>query len=707
MTSAEGSLTLPPRKRTPLAVIAGAATSPRVWTYIGCTGLVLLLSYLLGKDMNWDTLDYHFYAGFSALHDRFGVDYFAAGSQSYLSPYVYVPFYLLARSGLPTIAVASILAVVQSGILWLTYELALQVVPARDGRTRVALAICSALFAFANPILLNLFGSSYADVTTAELVLGGWLLLLKAVRTPSAKYVLAAGLILGATSALKLTNSVHALCAGALLLFLPVGWRARGRYIAAFGAALALSFILVCLPWSIRLEQHFGNPFFPLFNQIFRSPQYPIAPMLDYRFVPDSLAGALWRPFAIAKPEFMVDDEQQSPDIRYAVLLVAAILLLSRWAWTRYRNGHSGGIPESRRRVGVRSLAALGVAFTVDWMLWLTASGNGRYFIAMACIAGVLGIALVWQLFAIPRIRIYLLTLILGVQCLQLYLGTTYRNHIPWDGRPWFDVRLPANFPRMPTLYLSYGVQSNAFVVPFLPPGSGFVNIGGDYPLGADGANGAAVAALIHEYWPRVRVLARVGRAQNERLPTISGMTAAADALMAFTLRPTGSGCSTIAVPGAGRQELMFMHTQPVGHSMPAKVIPDREVHTTTYLTTCPVVPDPSALARLTDGKQQAEQALDHLEDSCPKLFQPRRPLMQSYVDAHEVIWARRYLNTNLTAWVRRGLVWFIDPLRGGGKHYIGAEADFGRKGARFLCGRSNELYYATLVAPPVPRSGP
>ena len=80
---------------------------------------------------------------------------------------------------------------------------------------------------------------------------------------------------------------------------------------------------------------------------------------------------------------------------------------------------------------------------------------------------------------------------------------------------------------------------------------------------------------------------------------------------------------------------------------------------------------------------------------------------MQSYADAQQVIWARRYLNTSLTAWVSRGLVWFIDPLRGRGAQYIGPEADFERKGARVLCGRSNERYYVRLVPSPSPRSGP
>src|SRR6185437_14560469 len=137
----------------------------------------------------WDTLDYHFYAGFSALQDRFGMDYFPAGSQTYFSPYVYVPFYLLASSRLPAILDASILAVAQSGILWLTYEIALQLAPNEDRRAWLMMSVCSVLLAFANPILLDQFGSSFADITTAELVLGGWLLLLLAVRVPSVKHV--------------------------------------------------------------------------------------------------------------------------------------------------------------------------------------------------------------------------------------------------------------------------------------------------------------------------------------------------------------------------------------------------------------------------------------------------------------------------------------------------------------------------------------
>jgi hypothetical protein len=255
---------------------------------------------------------------------------------------------------------------------------------------------------------------------------------------------------------------------------------------------------------------------------------------------------------------------------------------------------------------------------------------------------------------------------------------------------------------------LSYGVQTNSFVVPFLPRGSGFVNIAGDYPLPADGANGAAVSALLHRYWPNVRVLALDSRPQDKRLPVVSGIAAAADALLPFSLKPATSDCSSIVAPDAGGQGLIFVHTERLSKSGRSKPIPDRQVREsgTGYLTTCPVMAYPGAQAELTPGRQEAERVLDHLEDACPELFQPARPVMQYYGNPHQVIWARRYLNTNLTAWVSRGWVEFIDPIRGGPATYIGPETAFGQKNMRIVCGRRNERYFASLTYVAAPRGG-
>src|ERR1700722_8337234 len=86
----------------------------RLPVYVACTILALFTNYLLGKDMPSDTLSYHLYAGFSAVHDRFAQDYFPAGPQTYFNPYIYVPLYYLVSSGLSSLEISSTLAALHS-----------------------------------------------------------------------------------------------------------------------------------------------------------------------------------------------------------------------------------------------------------------------------------------------------------------------------------------------------------------------------------------------------------------------------------------------------------------------------------------------------------------------------------------------------------------------------------------------------------------
>src|SRR6266404_8249627 len=112
-----------------IAAIQGVDAPYRLPVYLVCTILALVTNYLLGKDMASDTLSYHLYAGFNAVHDRFAQDYFPAGPQSYFNPYSYVPLYYLASSRLSSLEISSALAIVHSVMLWLTYELAVSVCP--------------------------------------------------------------------------------------------------------------------------------------------------------------------------------------------------------------------------------------------------------------------------------------------------------------------------------------------------------------------------------------------------------------------------------------------------------------------------------------------------------------------------------------------------------------------------------------------------
>lgn len=663
-----------------ITALRRAATSPRLYVYLACTALAVLANWHLGKEMLWDTMDYHVYAGFSALHDRFGRDYFAAGPQGYFNPYVYVPFYLLLRSALTPLQDASILAALQSAILWLTFELSLLVAPRDPPRARLAVGILAALLAFLNPVLLNELGSSYADIITAELVLAGWLLLLGVVRRPGAARLVCAAFLLGGASALKLTNSVHALSAAALLFFIPGGWRIKLRHAVFFATGLAASFVAVSAPWSLRLERQFGNPLFPLLNGAFRSPEFTTGPVRDYRFIPTSLGGALLRPFAMATSAPMVHFELPAPDLRYALLLALFLVLVAQWVWWRLRSQRRDpALPEEAS--ATRVLAALACGFLLDWVLWLTASANSRYFIPMACVAAVLGVVLAWRLFAgMPRVRVYLLTAFLGMQCLALYMGADYRARLPWTEGPWFSLSMPPQLGSQPSLYFLVGTQSNSFIVPDLPAGSGFINLAGGYVLGPDGANGARIAALIQRYAPRLRVLVRDSRADAgqgtaQRLP--DGVD---DVLEPFGLKAVAGRCSTIAAHGV---------TTSLGAGMTGGAPRESAAPADTeYLAVCDVDRAGPAGASPPPGQRAADLALDHLEDACRALLQPRRPADTFTGDPSDgYVFSRRYANTSTVAWVTRGSVG-VQMLMDGREQNAGLESAWEKASLPVVCGR-------------------
>jgi hypothetical protein len=680
MTIAEHAVETTPDHGAPTTLLRGVEVPHRWQVYFGCVTLALACNYVLGKDMAWDTLHYHLYAGFSALNNRFGKDYFAAGAVGYLNPYAYIPFYAMIRAGLPALLIGSIFAAAHSIILWLTFELGIAVSPSRDGHARVFAGICAVALAFMNPILMQQIGSCFADITTAELGLGGWLLLAGAVRRPRISRVIYAGLILGVATALKLSNALSAISAIAMLAMLPLDWRGKIRHGFVYGISLGIGFAVVAAPWAYRLEKEFGNPMFPMFNSVFHSPDTSTNPTQgDHRFVPESIGAALWRPFAMIDPVQMVHEELSAPDPRYAVLLILVLVLLVRWSWKRF-----GRAPPQGNRIkpneSTRVLAALGCGLAVNWILWLLASGNGRYVLTMACVAAAVIVGMLFRLFE-PKVRNYILAVIVVVQAVQLYVGAEFRwNGVPWGGQ-WFDVSVPDRLKTESNLYLTLGTQSNSFLVPFLAKGSGFINVSGGYTLDPQGENGVRVREFIRRFEPNLRVafLADKPHENSDPDPLLDS------ALQWYGLRADLNDCATITVhglpPGLKIRYQGSLPLQPQNRD-------------TTYVKTCRAVPDTTDHSALKAAQRAADLVFDRLEDACPALFWPRRLMTVRFGDS----WRRGYGGTDIVALISHGRVKFSDQMRPSGLIDVGSESDWAKAPLRLECGKRDGVYFAHVL---------
>jgi hypothetical protein len=674
-------------------------TAPhRVYVYAACTIFAIVWNYFDGKEMAWDLLNYHYYAGFSALNDRFELDYFAAGIQSYFNPYAYVPFYALVKLGLPGLAVGTILAMIHSVVLWITYELACCVWSSENRKEILFFGSCATILALMNPILLQQIGSSFSDITTTGLVLGGWLLLIQAVKSPQTSRVLFGAILLGVATALKPTNSVHALAGFFVVAFVPLPFLARIRNLFYFGAALGTSFVLTAAPWSYRLARKFGNPMFPLLNNVFKSPEFTTGSLKHYRFIPDSLIDALLRPFAMIDRTEMIHEELLAPDIRYALLLLVFLISIIACLWrSNRRKSEHGAVPWTKSTT--RALAALGCGFAFDWTAWLVDSGNSRYFIPMACVAAVLAVALLFRLLKNHTAgRNAILLALFVAQGFQLSLvalhtyGRGFRwNQEPWNGL-WFDVVTPERLANHPNLYLSIGIEANSFVAPFLAKGSGLVNFSGGYALGPEGANAAHVRAMIARSTSHLRVLVSGDQLYQDSALRVPRESDVDDALRTFGLRVEMSDCETITVRGL-RPIQGLGPWRPVASSLPPPMGSIRTLPFTSHLVSCQIVADNRDESQEIADRRAADVVLDRLEESCPALFQPAR--LQTQHINH--VWFRVYGSTDLTAWIGNGEVKFIDPSRDSRDIVVGREEEWERRPLPLECGRRHSIYFARL----------
>ncbi|HYM43071.1 MAG TPA: hypothetical protein VET46_09950, partial [Steroidobacteraceae bacterium] len=267
-----------------------ARTSP--WVAFGLPAAICAAWALhAGKDVNWDQLNYHYYAPFELLAGRLGQDFFAASAQGYLNPVGYLPFYLMVASGWHSVLVSIVLAAAHSlsiGLLYLISSELFVHLPPRDRRT---LALLATALGAATGVYWMTVGSSFIDPLLVPPMLGGLLLLLRGEGGPAARAA-GAGLLFGASAALKYSNVVYALAA----LPLALAMRAGLAYMLAGAAAV----VVFAGPWLAMLWRQFGNPVFPLANAWFRSPDWLPVNMIGERFAPADAAALLEFPFRMA-----------------------------------------------------------------------------------------------------------------------------------------------------------------------------------------------------------------------------------------------------------------------------------------------------------------------------------------------------------------------------------------------------------------------
>ena len=580
-------------------------------------GFFLLASavwcFIAGKDLNFDFINYHLYGPHLLLEGRFDRDYFGGGLAGYLNPLVHVPLYLMVRADWHSLAIAGVLTFAHSLNLLLAWHICDRLLPASQPSRRGYL-FCGVLLAFLSPIFLAELGSSFAEALTSIPVLAGFLLLLDEYSKHDwdRRRFAAAGLLLGLATGLKLANGLFAV--GAALALLPLAGRKRGLALCVFALVLGAlaGGLLAHGYWSFLLWREFGNPLFPMANDLFRAEDFPAVMFHDRRYLQGNVIDLLTLPFRMLEQRTTVYSEGVSPDIRPLIVFVLAAvsLVFGRSGWQR---ALAATAPDVSRRLGFAT-----AFFVACFVLWAVSSRIGRYAMPLWLLAGPLIATWTARWFTAGRGLLALAAVCLAQGVQLYYAGNLRYSPAPWDSQ-WLDVRVPETLRQSPQLFIVLGQQSWSAIIPYFHPDSSFSNVVGQYVMPGGERMPRRLRSLLDRFSGRTKVIFdyREGHLNGDVLA--AGIVMDVNAVLsAYELQlASDKGCGVVEIRFGHFQNWVFYaenRTPEVAGRIPGN-----------RLLVCGVGPGRSAdLAAKGDMKtKQVDRAFAAVETACSNLFSP------------------------------------------------------------------------------------
>ncbi len=458
-----------PQLVTPTAPAAASGPAGQSSTRLGWSSLLVVLgvsaalSLLLGQDANGDQRLAHVPAVWLALHP--GLDpLLSPGSYSGLFPSTWnIPWFLLTQHAPAWVAVVY-LGVLHGVAVWLSAAITWTLLRATSRGLRLGLTCLATLFAFIAPATLAEFGTTFGDIATAVPIQAALLVYLRRPEhEPVARgRALLVGLLVGTAFGLKFTN-VTAVVA---LVVAVAAVEVRYRNLVRSGAALALGTALGTLAgagwWGWLMWDRFGNPLFPLYNGIFRSPFLPAVNPHDPHFMDLSWLERLSMPLRMLSLE-TYPSEWWGRDARWFLLaLLAAAVVAHRLVLRRRDRGAARpGIVSSDHRRLVLVYVATG------WVVWLALFDIARYLVAFELLSGALLVLLV-DFFPLPKVRVLLAV---AMACIITAAAVAVPGWTRRDNQgDWFAFS-PNSLVEQPDLLVVYpGTGMLNFTVIALPP---------------------------------------------------------------------------------------------------------------------------------------------------------------------------------------------------------------------------------------------
>ena len=430
-----------------------------------------LISAALGQDDNWDLRNYHWYNPYALLNDRLHVDMAPGNWQSYFNPLIDVPYFVL-NQWLPGPAVGFAMGFVHGLNFILLLALVRLVLPRDRADMRLCLLLAGAGMCGAG--FLSEVGNTMGDNFSALFVLGALCLVLRGwdrLQTWSgrtAAILLSAGLVMGLGAGLKLTNTSYAIALCVALLAVPasLGLGVASAFVYGCGAIVGVA--ITAGPWWWRMWRTFGNPLFPQFNSIFKSPLAQQVSVIDAFHLPQNAVEALFWPFVFSA-HFTRVSELVFRQAIVPVLYALALVFIGRWLFEKA----AGRAPVARLDARARFLLLFALA---GYLAWMKLFSIYRYLIPVEMLAPLL-VWILMERLAAPRIGGW----IVALATLVVFPFGTW-GHAGWGDKA-FSAQLPRfEHPASTLVFTAHGNPPMGWLATFFPRDVRILSLASGFP---------------------------------------------------------------------------------------------------------------------------------------------------------------------------------------------------------------------------------
>jgi hypothetical protein len=456
--------------------------------------LILLISMMMGgliavhfgKELNWDLANYHFYNPFYFLHKRWLIDYWPTTFiHVHLTPTLDFLTYFLIQY-VPTKMAVFMLGAVHGINLCLLFCIARLILSTLPRMRYLNLtAFSTALLGLYGPTVLPGIGSFQHDNLVSLFVLAFVLLHMQCLllyaregRWAYPRFFLAS-VLLGVGVGCKLTAGIFVGAALLSFLFLSMPWRQRFVLLLVFCLGVVTGLLLSSGYWMLFLWQTYHSPFFPLWNGIFQSPDFPPYNWHDQRFLPKGWLEALFYPFY-----FSLDGRTADTPFRdfrfalvYALFLIYALVSLKKW---RDKDCLSTAMPSDTQAMW----RWLSLFFIFSYILWQSYFSIMRYIAVLEMLAPLMIFLLIDRLIYDALLRFA--TVLLAFLFMAGTMLPSSMVRAPWYEGSYFNVTLPAFVQEtkqatvlvaFPAFAINTFPRPQTYLIPFFPPEWRFVGI--------------------------------------------------------------------------------------------------------------------------------------------------------------------------------------------------------------------------------------